>query len=434
MQHRTSSIAVAALLALAGLAAAPQVPTRNVPPRTPAAPQAPDARKAPAAEPAAPASASPAPMPKLKLQRIAPEMVFRRPVQVAFEPGVDARMYVLEQPGRVLVIDPNDRAAKEPKVFLDIRKQVNSRGNEEGLLSIAFHPKFRENQTFFLYYTAMDAERNRVNVLSRWKADKDAGTGKSESEEVLLTVKDPYSNHNGGTILFGADGMLYLSCGDGGAANDPLAAGQDLGTLLAKVLRIDVDRAEDGRPYGIPKDNPFVDTKGARPEIWAYGLRNVWRMSFDRATGELWAGDVGQNQWEEVDIVERGGNYGWNVREGTHAFPGGAPGAFGNDYREPVVDYPHSEGVSITGGYVSRCKAQPALEGIYLYADLGSCKVWGLRAEKGKLVAGPEVLHVTRNQLPTSFGEANDGTLYLVTFEGSQDARAKGAIWRIQAQ
>lgn len=428
MQHRSTAITVAALASALCLAAAPQVPVRNVPKAAPEAPAS--AQEAPA-KPADAAATQP--MPKLKLQRVAPEMVFRRPVQVAFEPGDDARMYVLEQPGRVLVIDPNDRAAKEPKVFLDIRKQVNSRGNEEGLLAIAFHPKFRENQVFFLYYTAMDGDRSRVNVLSRWKADKDAGTGKPDSEEVLLTVKDPYSNHNGGTVLFGSDGMLYLSCGDGGAANDPLQAGQDLGTLLAKVLRIDVDRAEGGKPYGIPKDNPFVATKGARPEIWAYGLRNVWRMSFDRATGDLWAGDVGQNQWEEVDLVVRGGNYGWNAREAKHSFPEGAAGAFGSDYIDPVVEYPHSEGVSITGGYVSRCKAQPALEGIYLYADLASCKVWGIRARDGKLVAGPEVLHVTRNQLPTSFGEANDGTLYLVTFEGSQDARAKGAIWRISA-
>lgn len=372
-------------------------------------------------------------MPKLKLQRVAPEIVLRRPVQVVFEPGNDQRMYVLEQPGRVLVLDPADREAKEPKVFLDMRKQVNSRGNEEGLLALAFHPDFAKNRTFFLYYTAQGTDRKRTNVLSRWTMDKDTGLAKADSEEVLLSVDDPYSNHNGGTILFGKDGMLYLSCGDGGAANDPLNAGQDLGMLLAKVLRIDVNSKDGDRAYGIPKDNPFVSTPGARPEIWAYGLRNVWRMSFDRKTGELYAADVGQNAYEEVDIVTRGGNYGWNVREGLHAFPGGTPGKFGSEYLDPVVEYGHGDGVSITGGYVSRCETQPALEGIYLYADLVSCKVWGIRCEGGKLIQGPEVLHVTRNQLPTSFGEANDGTLYLVTFEGSQDPRAKGAIWRIQA-
>lgn len=382
---------------------------------------------------AAGTAASAKAMPKLKLQRVAPEIVLRRPVQVVFEPGNDQRMYVLEQPGRVLILDPADREAKEPKVFLDMRKQVNSRGNEEGLLALAFHPDFAKNRTFFLYYTAQGTDRKRTNVLSRWTMDKDTGLAKADSEEVLLSIDDPYSNHNGGTILFGEDGMLYLSCGDGGAANDPLNAGQDLGMLLAKVLRIDVNSKDGDRAYGIPKDNPFVSTPGARPEIWAYGLRNVWRMCFDRKTGELYAGDVGQNAYEEVDIVTKGGNYGWNVREGLHAFPGGTPGKFGSEYVDPVVEYGHGDGVSITGGYVSRCAAQPALEGIYLYADLVSCKVWGIRCEGGKLVQGPEVLHVTRNQLPTSFGEANDGTLYLVTFEGSQDPRAKGAIWRIQA-
>jgi glucose/arabinose dehydrogenase len=370
-------------------------------------------------------------IPRIRLQRIAPQMTFRRPVQVVFEPGDDRRMYVLEQAGRILVIDPEDREAKEPKVFLDIKSQVNSRGNEEGLLSLAFHPDFAKNGRFFLYYTAIGAERRRSNVLSEWAVDLDAGVPKVGSERMLLSIEDPYSNHNGGTVLFGRDGMLYLSCGDGGAANDPLQAGQDLGTLLAKVLRIDVDRTEGDRPYGIPKDNPFISTAGARPEIWAYGLRNVWRMSFDRKTGELWGGDVGQNAYEEVDIIVKGGNYGWNPREGLHAFPDGRPGAFGNDYVDPVVEYPHSQGVSITGGYVWRSAKAPEHDGVYLYADLVSCRIWGVRAKDGKLSQGPDLLMTTRNQLPTSFGESADGTLYLTTFEGSQDSRAKGAIWRV---
>lgn len=373
-------------------------------------------------------------IPKLKLERIAPDLVVRRPVQAVFAPGDDSRMYVLEQPGRILVIDPSARDAKEAPVFLDIRERVNSRGNEEGLLSMAFHPDYAKNGRFFLYYTVRDAEGKRSSVLSRWAVDREKGTGKPDSEEVLLSVDQPYSNHNGGVALFGPDRMLYLSLGDGGAANDPHHMGQDLGTLLAKVIRIDVDHAEPGKPYAVPKDNPFVGVEGARPEVWAYGLRNAWRMSFDRKTGELWAGDVGQNEYEEVDVIRKGGNYGWNPREGLHAFPGGQPGKFGSEYVDPVVEYPHRDGVSITGGYVSRCAKDPALDGVYLYADLVSCRIWGIRAEQGKLSAGPEVVHVTRNHLPTSFGEANDGTLYLVTFEGSQDARAKGAIWRISAE
>ena len=184
--------------------------------------------------------------PRLKLQRVAPEIVLRRPVQAVFEPGSDARMYVLEQAGHILVIDPSDREARQGKVFLDITEQVNDAGNEEGLLSLAFHPDFARNRSFFLYYTALDAARKRSNVLSRWTVDPETGQARKDSERILLTVEDPYSNHNGGTILFGRDGMLYLSCGDGGAANDPLGAGQDPGTLLAKILRIDPGREEDG--------------------------------------------------------------------------------------------------------------------------------------------------------------------------------------------
>jgi len=385
-----------------------------------------DAPKAPA-----PSASAPAGIPRIRLQRIAPQMTFRRPVQVVFEPGDDRKMYVLEQAGRVLVVDSEDRDSKEPKVFLDIKPQVNSRGNEEGLLSLAFHPDFAKNGRFFTYYTAIDAERRRSNVLTSWTVDRDTGLPKEGSEQRLISIADPYSNHNGGTVLFGRDGMLYLSCGDGGAANDPIQAGQDLGTMLAKVLRIDVDRTEGDRPYGIPKDNPFIGTPGALPEIWAYGLRNVWRMSFDRKTGDLWGGDVGQNAYEEVDLIVKGGNYGWNPREGLHAFPDGRPGAFGSEYVEPVVEYPHSEGVSITGGYVWRSAKAPEHDGVYLYADLVSCRIWGIRVRDGKLVQGPDVLLTTRNQLPTSFGESADGTLYLTTFEGSQDSRAKGAIWRI---
>ena len=386
----------------------------------------------------APLPAAPAPaasklgaIPRIRLQRVAPQMTFRRPVQVVFEPGDDRRMYVLEQAGRVLVIDPDDRESKEPKVFLDIKPRVNSRGNEEGLLSLAFHPSFARNGRFFTYYTAIDGDRRRSNVLSAWTVDQDTGLPKEGSEQRLLSIADPYSNHNGGTVLFGRDGMLYVSTGDGGAANDPIQAGQDLGTLLAKVLRIDVDRADGDRPYGIPKDNPFIGTKGAREEVWAYGLRNVWRMSFDRKTGELWGGDVGQNAYEEVDLIVKGGNYGWNPREGLHAFPDGRPGAFGSEYIDPVVEYPHSQGVSITGGYVWRSANAPQHDGVYLYADLVSCRIWGIRAADGTLAQGPDLLMTTRNQLPTSFGESADGTLYLTTFEGSQDSRAKGAIWRI---
>lgn len=388
---------------------------------------------APPAQPAAPAVGSPAAeaLPRLSLQRLFPKLELRRPVQVVFEPGNDARLYILEQPGRILAVKPDAGEAETAQTVLDIRERVNSRGNEEGLLALAFHPKFAQNRQAFLYYTAMGEDRKRVSRLSRFLFDPAAGTLAPGSEEVILQVDQPYSNHNGGTVLFGPDGMLYLSLGDGGAANDPLHAGQDLGTLLAKVLRLDVDRTEGDRRYAIPADNPFVAVSGARPEVWAYGLRNIWRMSFDRKTGELYGGDVGQNSYEEVDIIRKGGNYGWNVREGLHAFPGGEPGKFGSEYVDPIVEYPRSDGISITGGYVYRGTRWPELEGVYLYADLATCRIWGIRAKEGALVAGPRMVGQTRGHLPTSFGEANDGTLYLVTFEGNQDAKAKGGVWRI---
>lgn len=378
-------------------------------------------------------------IPKISLQRILPGVTLVRPVQVVFEPGNDDRMYVLEQPGRVLMVDPAAGASASdasgavaaPHVALDIRERVNSRGNEEGLLAMAFHPKFADNNQVYLYYTAMGEGRKRVSNLSRLKMDAATHTMDAASEEVLLQVDQPYSNHNGGTVLFGPDGKLYLSLGDGGAANDPLNAGQDLGTLLAKVLRIDVDTTSPGLKYGIPADNPFIAVEGARPEIWAYGLRNVWRMTFDRANGDLYGADVGQNAYEEVDIIRKGGNYGWNMREGKHEFRGGKPGKFGSDYLEPLVEYPRGDGISITGGYVSRNAKLPELEGVYLYADLATCRIWGVRAVNGELVAGPKQVAVTRGHLPTSFGEANDGTMYMVTFDGSQDSSVKGNVWRI---
>ena len=420
--------------ALVLLLAAQNAPAA-APPAAPAAPAAPATAPAtapaakPATPPAKPAADANAAFPRLSLSRVMPAMGFTRPIQVVFEPGDSTRMYVVEQQGRVLLVDLSKSDATEPTVVLDIRPQVNSSSNEEGLLSMAFHPKFAQNHQVFLYYASLDGKK-RSTKLSRFVADAATHAIKPDSEELLLQVPQPYWNHKGGTALFGPDGMLYLSLGDGGAANDPHGNGQNLGTLLAKVLRIDVDKPGTDTTYSIPADNPFVAVKGARPEIWAYGLRNAWRMSFDRSTGQLYAGDVGQNLFEEVDIVRKGGNYGWNVREGLHEFRGGKAGTFGSDYTDPIVEYPRDQGNSITGGYVYR-GADASLQGVYLYTDLSSGHIWGLRTKDDQLVAGPKVIGQLRGQLPTSFGEAGDGTLYITTFEGSQDSQAKGGIWRI---
>jgi glucose/arabinose dehydrogenase len=365
----------------------------------------------------------------VEIPRMRPIRVFRgvklkRPIQVVVRPDRPDDLFVVEQPGRVLILDRTTPDQSTAKVFLDIRPGVRMKHNEEGLLSMAFSPEVATDRTFYLYYTASSPRRA---VLSRFKIASD-GTADPESEEVLLEVAQPFGNHNGGTVLVGPDGMLYLAVGDGGAANDPMGHGQNLGTLLATVLRIDPSGTEDERAYRIPADNPFVSDASAKPEIWAYGLRNIWRMSFDRETGELWAGDVGQNQWEEIDLIRKGGNYGWRFREGTHRFDRATPPE-DSVFIEPVVDYPRSDGISVTGGFVYRGKARPAAVGVYLYADYQSGRIWGLRAEDGKLIEGPKQIARLRNSLISSFGEDADGELWLCTFEG--DAMSgEGAIWR----
>jgi glucose/arabinose dehydrogenase len=369
------------------------------------------------------------PIPRIRLTRIFPQMELVRPVQALQAPGDDRALFVLEQAGRVLRLDLQSSQATEAVTWLDIRKQVNDQGNEEGLLSMAFHPKHQQNGFVYLYYTA---SRPRRSELTRFTVDKATGRPDIASAKVLLEVGQPYANHNGGTVLFGPDGMLYLSLGDGGAANDPQGHGQNPGSLLGKVIRIDVDREEGGRPYAIPKDNPFVDAQGMRPEIWALGLRNVWRMSFDRGSGRLYGGDVGQNAWEEIDIIERGGNYGWNPREGRHEFAGVKPGAAPARFIDPVAEYGHSEGVSVTGGFVYRGERLPGLRGVYLYADYAFGTIWGLRCDA---TGCGEPAVVWRRQgarsMWSSFGELNDGELVLCAFDGTENG--PGSLWRIDA-
>lgn len=371
------------------------------------------------------ASAAAAPIPDVRVQRLFPSLALKRPLQVVQAPNDDERLLILEQAGRVLAVKRGDRAVKQGDLFLDIRERVNDRNNEEGLLSLAFHPDFAKNREFFVYYTAEPPKRS---VLSRFKASEDGLRGLPESEEVLLEIAQPYWNHNGGTVCFGPDGMLYLGVGDGGAAGDPKEAGQDLGQHLAKILRIDVNRKDPGKPYAIPPDNPFVGVRGAKPEVWAYGMRNPWRMAFDRKTGELWTGDVGQNEWEEIDIVVRGGNYGWNVREGAHDYRGGTPGAYGSDYIDPVAEYPRNEGISVTGGAVWRSTIHPSLDGVYVYGDFGSGRLWGMRHEKGR-TTGPKVLLRGGKSKWSSIDQLNDGTLILTSMEGGE--RGPGALYEI---
>lgn len=346
-----------------------------------------------------------------------PQIRIPRPVIVTHAGDGSRRLFVGSQFGEIHVF-PKDHAVEETKVFLDIRSRVafEEIEDEEGLLGLAFHPKYKENGQFFVYYTLNDPPH--TSVISRFRVlANDPDRADPQSEEELLRIPQPYWNHNGGTLLFGPDGYLYIGLGDGGGMRDPRGHGQNLGTLLGSILRIDVDRIEGELKYAIPADNPFVGRAGACPEIWAYGLRNVWRMAFDRETGLLWAADNGEDLWEEIDLIERGGNYGWNLREGRNKF-----GRNGSEARpdliEPIWQYHHRVGVSIIGGCVYRGPRLPQLHGAYLYADYVNGAIWALRYD-------PQQQQVTENRpikssgLPLiTFGEDEDREVYVTTLLG----------------
>ena len=327
------------------------------------------------------------------------------------------RLYVVLQEGRIVSFNPTTEGdpvveGEEPAVFLDVRDKVRA-GGERGLLGLAFDPAYGSNGHFYVNYTTQSH-----TVVARYTADNglDRGRADEDSELVIMRVVQPYPNHNGGTIAFGPDGYLYIGLGDGGAGGDPLNSGQDLETLLGAMLRIDVSDASEERPYRIPADNPFVN-EDARPEIWAYGLRNPWRFSFDRETGELWAGDVGQNSWEEVDLLRSGGNYGWNMMEGTHCFPSTVRECDDEGLEAPVIDYAlNGPRCSVIGGVVYRGPSLPWLEGAYLYADYCSGELWGLRHD-GEGVAEQALLNDSVRRV-TAFGEDEEGEVYALSFDG----------------
>jgi glucose/arabinose dehydrogenase len=350
--------------------------------------------------------------PAVALRRLIAEEPLRRPVHLAELPDGRGELVVVEQAGVIKRFRPE--ASRAAGVFLDHRAQVSDWGNEEGLLSIAFHPRFAENRFFYIYYAAAEPRRT---VLARLSYDPARRAADPASARVLLEVAQPYSNHKGGQLAFGPDGRLYVGLGDGGSAGDPHGNGQNAAVLLGKILRLDVDAPAAGLPYGIPPDNPFASARdGRRGEIYALGLRNPWRFSFDRETGLLYAGDVGQDEVEEVDLIVRGGNYGWNVLEGTRCFrpardcprAGMAP---------PIAEYTHAEGISITGGFVYRGRALPALRGRYVFGDYGAGTVWTLPAEAGAGLREKTVLLRTRLAL-SSFGEDGQGELYLLDLQG----------------
>lgn len=354
---------------------------------------------------------SPDPMP-LEAERVFPNLSFNRPLEFTFAPDGSDRVFVVEQEGLIHVF-PNRQDIAETKLFLDIREVVSRDGNEEGLLGLAFHPNYAKNGQFCVYYST----RPRASIVSRFTVSKDdPSRADRRSEERIMKIEQPFGNHNGGCIRFGPDGYLYIGLGDGGSAHDPLGNGQNLETLLGSILRIDVDNRDPDRSYAIPRDNPFVDRESARGEIWAYGLRNIWRMSFDRATGRLWAGDVGQNRYEEVNLIQRGGNYGWKIREGFHPFEPDAPQT-GGPLIEPLAEYFHSEGLSITGGQVYRGERLPNYEGAYFYGDYVSGQVWIVRHDGTEVTENRKVAQT--GLAISAFGEDAQGEMVLTAFDGN---------------
>jgi len=383
-------------------------------------------------------------LPQLKLVNAYPNLKLQRPLWLEQLP--DGRMFALEQRGKIHILPKNSKG-KKTRLFFDIEARKPYVKDEEGLLGMAFHPQYSKNGKLYVFYSAHNPLRSIVSEFRLSKDDKNRIDPASERK--LLTIERPFWNHDGGCILFGPDGKLYITHGDGGSREDPNDNGQDLSTLRGTIMRIDVDSRSGDLPYGIPKDNPFLNRKGARGEIWAYGLRNVWRMSFDRDTGDFLAADVGQDYWEEVNLIVKGGNYGWRTREGFHESLSSksrakiTPSKHKNpeEFLEPVIEYPHTpalasksqfnkhgHGLSITGGYVYRGKKIPALRGAYVYGDYKTGTIWAFRQSGGKVTEYGQLVGPNPIRFVASFAEDQAGEQYMLGFEG------KGRIYRLEAK
>lgn len=335
---------------------------------------------------------------------------FTNPVDLQHAGDGTNRMYVVEQPGVINLIDELGGSFTK-STFLDIRSRVRS-GGEMGLLGLAFDPNYESNGFFYVNYTTAGPLRT---IIARYTAAANRRIADPTSEKILLSFNQPFENHNGGQIAFGPDGNLYIATGDGGSGGDPQNHGQRLNTLLGKILRIDVRDTTAERPYVIPSDNPFIGTPSAMPEIYAYGLRNPWRFSFDAETGRLWTGDVGQSAWEEIDIIEKGKNYGWKTMEGKHCYPPGSNCDM-TGLVLPVWEYGRSLGVSVTGGYVYRGTRLTPLIGEYIYADFATGTIWGLRVSESGEATNRTVVESGRTI--SSFGVDANNELYFTSFDG----------------
>ncbi|MGK9477757.1 PQQ-dependent sugar dehydrogenase [Melioribacter sp. OK-6-Me] len=357
---------------------------------------------------------------QLKIELAFPNIEVDYPVDIQNAGDGSDRIFVVSQPGIIYSFE-NKKDANSPKIFLDISRKVLF-GGEQGLLGLAFHPDFETNGEFFVNYTT---DNPRRTVISRFKTNDARTEAITSSEEILLEILQPYSNHNGGQVLFCNDGYLYISTGDGGSAGDPQNNAQSLKSLLGKILRIDVDRKDDGKNYSIPAENPFVNNPDARGEIYAYGLRNVWRFSYDPITNLLWAADVGQNKWEEIDLIEKGKNYGWRIMEGFHCY-NPSTNCDTSGLTTPIWEYGHNEqgGWSITGGFVYRGSDAEELIGKYVYADFVSGNIWSLEFNNGAVKN--ELLFDTDYAIST-FGVDEKNELYFANYTNGRIYKFTGS-------
>lgn len=344
----------------------------------------------------------------ITLQNAFPFLSFSRPVELTYPHDGSNRLFVIEQEGKIRFFE-NSPSTKNTSVYLDIKNKISSEG-EMGLLGLAFHPNFKQNGYFYVNYTK---RKPLETIIARYKASSsDARSVDPATETILLKIAQPYDNHNGGKIAFGPDGMLYISTGDGGAWGDQHNNSQNKASLLGKILRIDVNKTDKGY-YGIPADNPFVGNKeGFQEEIFAYGLRNPWRFSFDAKTGKIWTGDVGQNEFEEINIIEKGGNYGWRLKEANRCYNPRNDCESGHLLIAPVHFYPRADGVSVTGGYVYQGNAQPTLQGKYIFGDFSNGHIWAL-SFKNNQKTDLQLLTIQGGNV-SAFGEDSKGELYIL--------------------
>lgn len=354
---------------------------------------------------------APIPENSVNLVNAFPNLGFNRPLDLQSPEDGSNRIFVVEQGGTIKVFD-NNESVESASTFLDIGNRIASSG-ELGLLGLAFHPDYGTNGLFYVMYTPS----NDLAVVSRFQVSvNDVNLADNANETILLRIPQPFTNHNGGQLAFGPDGYLYVASGDGGGGGDPNGNAQNLNTLLGNILRIDVDVTENGMEYAIPSDNPFADNSEARGEIFAHGLRNPWRFSFDTQTGLIWAGDVGQGELEEIDIIENGGNYGWNILEGTSCY--NTQDCATDETIAPVFEYNHdANDKSITGGYVYRGSLVPSLEGFYVYADFVSGRIWALSTNLGGNLNN-QLLLATELSI-SSFGTDSNNELYVCSFDGN---------------